>query len=73
MVKGYGRHSTKWMQISDVSDEVCDKLQNQEMKKKLEFFLNLIEKKSKCIVASNGNFNAPGIWYWFTQYTLFSA
>lgn len=42
---------------------ICDKLQNQEVKKKLEFFLNLIEKKTKCIVVSNGNFNAPGIWY----------
>lgn len=61
------------MQISGVSDEDCDKLQNQEMKKKLEFFLKLIEKKAKCIVASNGNFNAPGIWYWVTRYTLFSA
>lgn len=51
------------MQISGVSDEDCDKLQNEEMKKKVGIFPKLSRKNTKCIVASNGNFNAPGIWY----------
>lgn len=31
--------------MSGVSGGDCDKLQNQEMKKKLEFFLNLKKKR----------------------------